>query len=349
MILTDSDGSTVQIAIADIDSNTTNASLTEDGTNLILTDSDGSTVQILLSNIQDGTGTDNQNSEEVALTTTTDIDGSGANEVNVQEAIDALNNKINASNNADTDPIVGNEVVGPTDTTLRLDGAGTTASPYTLDVRDSGITSTEIANDAVTSAKIDDNTIEAIDINTGAVTSNEILDGTVATTDIQAGPNSTVLFTDNTGTVRWQNEAALDNQVAAEVGVGPPNDVDGDGVTENNVQEVINSIAPITAKAARIFYPPSIEVDVSANTTYTIDLHAQYIAQYGSPIRASAGAPGIIPTYIATDLYYYVTYADPTVFDTGSMTITNDGKLTYTVLAQPTDYNTLINVVFVVK
>ena len=53
LILTDSDGSTVTIALGDIDTdtNTTNASLTEDGTNLILTDSDGSTVQIAIADI----------------------------------------------------------------------------------------------------------------------------------------------------------------------------------------------------------------------------------------------------------------------------------------------------------
>uniref|UniRef100_UPI000B272403 hypothetical protein n=1 Tax=Aquimarina longa TaxID=1080221 RepID=UPI000B272403 len=55
LILTDSDGSTVSIALSDIDDNTTNASLTEDGTNLILTDSDGSTVSIALSDLTTST------------------------------------------------------------------------------------------------------------------------------------------------------------------------------------------------------------------------------------------------------------------------------------------------------
>ncbi|MET1260967.1 hypothetical protein ABV409_16605, partial [Flagellimonas sp. DF-77] len=62
LILTDSDGNTVTIPLADIqaaDTNTTNISLTEDGTDLILTDSDGNTVSIPLADIQ-AANTDDQ-------------------------------------------------------------------------------------------------------------------------------------------------------------------------------------------------------------------------------------------------------------------------------------------------
>uniref|UniRef100_UPI001D18DC20 hypothetical protein n=1 Tax=Allomuricauda sp. M10 TaxID=2683292 RepID=UPI001D18DC20 len=51
------------------------------------------------------------------------------------------------------DSIVGNEVIGPFDSTLRRDGNGIDI-PYTLDVADNGITSLELANDAVTTDKI---------------------------------------------------------------------------------------------------------------------------------------------------------------------------------------------------
>ncbi|MEB8347450.1 hypothetical protein OO010_15455, partial [Flavobacteriaceae bacterium KMM 6898] len=144
-------------------------------------------------------------------------------------------------------------------------------------------------------------------------------------------------------------DLGTDDQTAAEVNVVTPVDVDGDSVLDNTVEEVIQAIAPITSKAARIFYPPSIAVDASANGTFTIDLYAQYIAQYGSPTVGSAGAPAALPTYTSAELYYYVTYADPTVFNTGTMSIAADGKLTYTIVGQPSDYNSLINVVFVVK
>ncbi|WP_435654773.1 hypothetical protein, partial [Cellulophaga baltica] len=148
-----------------------------------------------------------------------------------------------------------------------------------------------------------------------------------------------------------------DDQYDDEVLLRTPIDVDQGGeaspTNETTVQEVIQAIAPITSKAARIFYPPSIAVDVSTNGTFTIDLYDEYIQQYGSPTVGSAGAPGALPTYTRTELYYYVTYADPAVFGNGTavsgMSIDANGNLTYQVQNQPTDYNSLINVVFVVK
>nr|WP_293296265.1 hypothetical protein [Allomuricauda sp.] len=142
--------------------------------------------------------------------------------------------------------------------------------------------------------------------------------------------------------------ADINNQDASEVNSDSPVDVDGDGNTESTVEDVIQDIARITSKAARIFYPPSIAIDASTNGAgRTINLYSQYLAQYGSPTVRSAGAPAAIPTYGATELYYYVTYADPTVF--ANMTIDANGVLTYDIIGQPADYNALINVVFVVK
>ena len=71
-------------------------------------------------------------------------------------------------------------------------------------------------------------------------------------------------------------------------------------------------------------------------------------------INKDAGAPSAVPTYLRTELYYYVTYADPTVFETDSgdpnfMSIDANGNLTIEVENLPSDYNSLINVVFVVK
>ncbi|MFL1896996.1 hypothetical protein ACJRPK_14935 [Aquimarina sp. 2-A2] len=152
-------------------------------------------------------------------------------------------------------------------------------------------------------------------------------------------------------TTGWQR--STDDQLDSEVNLTTPIDVDEGGVAaptnETNVQEVINAIAPITSKAARVFYPPSIEIDASSNGTFTVDLYAQYTAQFATPTASSPAAPAAVPVYGATDLYYYVTYADPAVFNTGTMSITADGKLTYTVTNQPVDFNSLINVVFVVK
>ncbi|WP_241507292.1 hypothetical protein [Aquimarina sediminis] len=148
----------------------------------------------------------------------------------------------------------------------------------------------------------------------------------------------------------WQT--ASDDQEDSEVNLTTPIDVDQAGETtptnETTVQEVIQAIAPITSAAARVFYPPSIEVSVATNGTFTLDLYAQYTAQFSSPTASSPSAPSI-PVYAANELYYYVTYADPLVFNTGTMSIDANGVLTYTVIDQPLDFNSLINVVFVVK
>ncbi len=117
-----------------------------------------------------------------------------------------------------------------------------------------------------------------------------------------------------------------------------------------------NMIAP--TKAARVFYPPSIAIDASTAGAGSINLYSDYFSQYNGPIvRSDVGganeAPASIPTYAANELYYYVTYADPTVFGDGTnvtgMSISDTGVLNYTVVTPPTDDNTIINVVFVVK
>ncbi|WP_405383414.1 beta strand repeat-containing protein [Maribacter sp. LLG6340-A2] len=116
--------------------------------------------------------------------------------------------------------------------------------------------------------------------------------------------------------------------------------VTGDGSTATPY--VISNTRP------NIFYPPSIAVDVATTGTgRTIDLHAEYLSQYGTPSVASAGAPAAIPTYANNELYYYVTYYDPTVF--ANVSVDAVGEMTYDVISTPTDYNTLINVVFVAR
>ncbi|WP_339337693.1 MULTISPECIES: hypothetical protein, partial [unclassified Croceitalea] len=163
----------------------------------------------------------------------------------------------------------------------------------------------------------------------------------------------------NTDTVIDENDnVTLD--LDGDLGVDP----DGSGPLEapgldDTVQEALEAIAPITSKAARIFYPPSISIDVSAYsgtniTGETKDLYQEYINQYAptappftDTFVGSTGAPSAIPTYDKTELYYYVTFYDDSVFD--NVSIDADGVMTYDIVGTPADYNSLINVVFVVK
>ncbi len=153
-----------------------------------------------------------------------------------------------------------------------------------------------------------------------------------------------------TGTV-WQR--ATDDQTAAEVNLVSAVDMNEGGASsptnESTVEEAIQAIAPITSKAGRVFYPPSIAIDASTNVTDAqINLYNEYVNQFASAgTIASTGAPAAIPTYLANELYYYVTYFDPAVF--ANIEIDANGVMEYDIIGQPADYNSLINVVFVVR
>ncbi|WP_181422997.1 hypothetical protein, partial [Arenibacter sp. ARW7G5Y1] len=79
----------------------------------------------------------------------------------------------------EVDGVIGNEVTNATDGTLVRSGAGTTVSPYTLDVSADGITNAELADDAV------------------------------HTENILSGGNDQVLVTDASGTVEWVDKSSF--------------------------------------------------------------------------------------------------------------------------------------------
>ncbi|KMQ67880.1 hypothetical protein ACM39_11100 [Chryseobacterium sp. FH2] len=101
---------------------------------------------------------------------------------------------------------------------------------------------------------------------------------------------------------------------------------------------------------AKFFYMPSVVFDTTTPATgQTKDLYTLYKNQFSNvPSNArSASAPATIPFFPnATDLYYYVTGYDSTVFKINS--ISNTGVLNYDILANATPAS-FINIVFVVK
>ncbi len=234
-------------------------------------------------------------------------------------------------------------------------GASTTVDLSSLD--DSGTDDQNIAGSGlagnILTIGIENGTNETVDLSALVGTDDQNIESLA----VDAGTNIlTVGIEDGTSQtvdLSHLDDPGTDDQYDDEVLLRTPIDVDEGGVgsptNETTVEEVIQAIAPITSKAARIFYPPSIAVDASTNGSFSIDLYAQYTAQFGTPTVASAGAPAAVPTYGATELYYYVTYADPTVFNTATMAIDGNGVLSYDIIGQPSDYNSLINVVFVVK
>ena len=59
----------------------------------------------------------------------------------------------------ENDGVIGNEIVNGTDGTLVRSGAGTTVSPFTLDIAADGITNAEIADNAVQLENVADGTV----------------------------------------------------------------------------------------------------------------------------------------------------------------------------------------------
>ena len=101
---------------------------------------------------------------------------------------------------------------------------------------------------------------------------------------------------------------------------------------------------------SKFFYMPSVVFDTTTtSTSQTKDLYTLYKNQFSNvPTNArSASAPASIPFFPnATDLYYYVTGYDPSVFKINSVSST--GVLNYDVLSNATSAS-FINIVFVVK
>ena len=107
----------------------------------------------------------------------------------VESALTELHNYIEVVENADNDSTTGNEILDATDNTLIRSGAGTTSSPYTLDVADNGIGT------------------------------NELTDSAVTTNKISSGDNNSVLITNNTGNVSWQDQDTFGQNILANMPV----------------------------------------------------------------------------------------------------------------------------------
>lgn len=97
----------------------------------------------------------------------------------------------------------------------------------------------------------------------------------------------------------------------------------------------------------KFFYMPSINIETTTLGTATKDLYAQYKTEYGSPMYKSTSAPSAIPYFpSSSDLFYYVTYHDPSRITINS--ISAAGVMNYTTIKKA-NYDDYINIVFVVK
>jgi|GEM_PF-4428028 len=114
-------------------------------------------------------------------------------------------------------------------------------------------------------------------------------------------------------------------------------------------------IKSLKATLPKFFFMPSVLIPVIAeqvpagDTFGTIDLHAKYIDQFGTPQASSDTSLDVaIPVLPADELAYHITWYDEEVFE--NVAVSAAGVLTYDVKAGADIYEgSFMNIVFVVK
>ncbi|MEM6800531.1 MAG: hypothetical protein AAF696_03955 [Bacteroidota bacterium] len=98
---------------------------------------------------------------------------------------------------------------------------------------------------------------------------------------------------------------------------------------------------------SKIFYPPSIPISITAiKSGKTLDLHQTYVNLFSSPMVSSPSA-GSLPIFGETELDYYVLDYDTSTF--ANVSISDQGIMTYDVIAIPASNSAYFNVVFKVR
>ena len=124
----------------------------------------------------------------------------------------------------------------------------------------------------------------------------------------------------------------------------------GTGLTTDNIlvaDTTTGVLKQMKAVMPKFFYMPSVVFDISVIGTYSRNLYNEYINQFGTPAVKSAGAVEGIPTLLASQLEYYITYYDTNIFE--NLSIDQNGVLTYRVKNSSASEKTFMNIVFVVK
>lgn len=231
-----------------------------------------------------------------------------------------------------------------------------------------------IAANTITGANIAVSTIGGGHIAAKTITGGNIADATIGTGKLGVDRPNTVLITDANGVPGFDDISKVVPVIQATNGLlkTPGNFIELGGalikpteitttatntlsikglaqappVTDNimiiNGQGVVRQTKGVTPS---FFYLPPINIIVKPGAQ-TLDVYNIYKTQFSTPVYASNG--GSLPVFGATELNYFVVYADPAVF-TG-IYINSQGTLHYTVKegVKPTG-STFITIVLQVK
>lgn len=182
-------------------------------------------------------------------------------------------------------------------------------------------------------------------VNSFTPDTNSILDASSTSKGVllpRVALTSTTTLAPISGTSTAPESLFVYNTVSA--GTSPNNVTPGfyfwTGTKWNRVLNTNNEAKPM------VFYAPSIVLPTTTGT-HIVDLYVEYNNQFGTP-KFSSNVDEPLTTYTVGQLAYFITYIDETVFTNVSLSV--DGKLTYTVPATPTiTEKTFINVVFKVR
>ncbi len=175
----------------------------------------------------------------------------------------------------ENDGVIGNEVTNATDGTLVRSGAGTTVSPYTLDVSANGITNAEIADDAVQL--------------------ENIANGTAPDQIMQWNGTNWILVDGGALSTDDQNLTLAGNTLSIEDG----NNVDLSGYLDNTDDQNLTG-ATLTGNTLQIDIEngSSASVDLSSIDTDTDD---QTLSLAGNTLSIADGNSVDLSGYVSTD------------------------------------------------
>lgn len=108
------------------------------------------------------------------------------------------------------------------------------------------------------------------------------------------------------------------------------------------------------------FYLPSFNIDIQANTRKVVDLYAEYERQFTRRLNPnfisnSNFTMDVLPMagtdrlYQRNELDYVITDFDETIINANTISITNDGRLTFDVLRTDTSKKSYFNILFIIK
>ncbi|MNK37204.1 Collagen triple helix repeat protein [compost metagenome] len=267
---------------------------------------------------------------------------------------------------------------------ILVTGSGTEAAAYVVSVKDDGITSAKILNGEVKNDDLATNAVTTVKIADRNVTKDKLDGGTgdanrVAVSDangvVTYNPFTTSMLTgagtlsgDSSITVTTGTGATLLNAgvSVANAGITPAKIAPGANNTVMTT-DTNGAVAWSNAAMPKVFYMPAVIFNTSTpGNGKKRNLHLEYVAQFTGKIFIentvtggslgganttgfvkSTSAANVIPhTVNATELYYYITYYDATVFQ--NLQIDDNGILTYDIVGSGTEAS-YMNIVFVVK